>query len=496
MHKVLLLLLAFLFSGKSEAQDPVFSWSSANTKPAMQIDVQLLGFTGDGYYVVNKKPASGMEFSPTITVEYFNSKQERVFVKNVTPAKQEDYVNVVYFNQSLYLISALFTKDAGKNVLSATAVNKDGTLGKPVEIGSMNAEKLSGRGLYNVAVSADGSKLLVLSQPNYTKDENEKITLTLYTGAFSKQWSSVQTFPYEWTKAVENTPFVNNQGTAFILKKTDMKGSDNSYSIFSFEGKELKEYKIAMDGKKKVATIVQAFAPNGDCTVGGYYTEDSKVKVSMGTALHGMFLHRITHTGASATIAVLTPFEKRKDIIAKDILFYQNNSILLGERYIVSSQAPQRDPSKPMTNENMFARDYSYYGMDIIMDGFDETGKVLYSSKIDKDNTSRNDNGTWVSYFAAVINGKIYIIFNDDKYKYDDKKRIFIAGSPKIVVYATVDPTTGVATETKALLNTAPIGGKTGDMLLRPDVFLKQDESHYIIRAENPSIYRMGLVGF
>ena len=42
-------------------------------------------------------------------------------MKNVTPTPQEDYVNTLYFNNSLYLISALYTKDAGKNILTATS---------------------------------------------------------------------------------------------------------------------------------------------------------------------------------------------------------------------------------------------------------------------------------------------------------------------------------------------------------------------------------------
>ncbi len=496
MKKMSIFLFAVLCVFNGIAQPPVFSWSMADTKPSKLIDVQILGYSSQGYFIVNKKPPSGMEFSPTITVEFFNSKQERGFTKTLTITKLEDFVNVVYFNNALCLLTSLYNKDAGKNVLSATVINADGTTAKPVELAFMNAEKLSARGRYDAAVSPDGSKLLVLSQPDYTKGENEKITITLYSGSFIKSWSSDQTYTYPWTRAVDNAPFVNNEGTAFILKKTDMKGSDNTYSIFSFESKTLKEYKIVLDGDKKVATSAQAFSPEGDFTVAGYYTENAKVKLGIGTALHGSFLQRIDHTGASAKIAVVTPFEKRKDIIAKSIVFHDKVSILLGERYYVSSQAPQRDPSKPLGSEDMFARDYSYYGNDIIIDGFDETGKAFYNTNIEKNNSSKNDNGTWVSYFAAIIKGKINIIFNDDKYKYDDKKRIFVVGSPKIVVYTTVDPATGTAAETMALLNTGPIGGKSGDMLLRPDVFIKVDENHYIIRAENTTIYRMGLVSF
>lgn len=489
MKKTILPLLFILSLIHTRAQDPAFSFGDPVTKPAGENEVRLLGHTPQGYFVVNRKAPSGMEFSPTIIVEYINNKQQQVFAHNLTVDKLEDYVNVVYFNNTLYLLKALFSKDAGKNVLTAEPVGRDGSGGKAIEIGTLPAEKLAKRGLFYAAASPDGSKLLVLAQPEFVKGENEKITLTLYGNGFNKIWGSEQTFPYEWTRAVQNTPSVNNNGTAFLLKKTDMKGDDNTFSIFSFDGKTLKEQKIALDGKKKVHTIVSAFNTAGDYTVGGYYTEDAKVKLGFGTALHGSFLWQVDATGANAKISAINPFEKRKDIIAKRIVFSGDKHILLGEWYYVNSK-PANRPG------DMFAKDYTYSGNDIIVDGFDASGKPLYATSIKKRNESVNDDGGMVSYFASVINGKLYFIFNDDKTNHDGKKNIIVFGSNKIVVYAMVDPATGATAETKPVGFTGPVGDKGGDMLLRPDVFIKGDDTHYMIRAENYKAYRMGLVSF
>jgi len=38
----------------------------------------------------------------------------------------------------------------------------------------------------------------------------------------------------------------------------------------------------------------------------------------------------------------------------------------------------------------------------------------------------RNDNGYWVSYFAAIINGELLVVFNDDKYNYRPPRIIAI----------------------------------------------------------------------
>lgn len=491
MKRIILSFFSSLLFVWVYAQDPAFSFGDPISRPAGQTEVQLLGHTPQGYFSVNKiAPSGAMQFSPTIIVEYINNKQEQVFSQNLTVQTLEDYVNVVYFNNTLYLLKALFSKDAGKNVLTAEPIGRDGSGGKAIEIGMLPAEKLAKRGLFYATASPDGSKLLVLSQPEFVKGENEKITITLYgNGGFSKIWQSEQTFPYEWTRAVQNTPSVNNNGTAFLLKKTDMKGDDNTFSIFSFDGKALKEHKIALDGKKKVHTIVSAFNTAGDFTAGGYYTEDAKVKLGFGTALHGSFLWQVDATGANAKISAINPFEKRKDIIAKSIVFSGDKNILLGEWYYVNAKSASRPG-------DMFAKDYTYSGNDVIIDGFDAAGKSLYAASIKKRNESVNDNGGMVSYFASVIKGKIYIIFNDDKYNHDGKKNIIVFGSNKIVVYATVDPVTGAVTETKPVGFTGPVGDKGGDMLLRPDVFIKGDDTHYMIRAENRSAYRMGAVSF
>ena len=101
-----------------------------------------------------------------------------------------------------------------------------------------------------------------------------------------------------------------------------------------------------------------------------------------------------------------------------------------------------------------------------------------------------------VSYFASVMKGKLCVIFNDDKFNHDGKKNVVVFGVNKIMVYATVDPLTGAVTEAQPVLNPGPVGGKGSEMYLRPDVFLKADDSHCIIRAENNEKYRMAWVGF
>jgi hypothetical protein len=494
MKSLLPALLCLLFTNQLKAQPPQFRWNQANTKPGPQVNLKLYGQSDAGFYVVNEQPPTGTQFSPTLTLEYFNAGMERVYVKNITPPALEDYVGMAYLDKQCWLFTALFDKASGKNTLYAGSFGADGTPLTRKAIATLDASRLADRGLFTLSVSPDRSKLVVLSQPDYVKNEQEKIGIHLFDGQFNKLWSSVQTYPYAWTRAVYNQPAVNNTGMVFILKKTDMQAEGNTWSVFSCNGKTMKEYPIALDGRKKATPPVSNFAPNGDLAVGGYYTEDAKVKVGFGKAFQGSYLQRLNASGEKAEFTVVTPFEKRKDILPRQLLFDKGNTLLLGEEYFVTEQAVS-DPARKAADP--FARDYHYNGKDIYIDAFDASGKLRYSTGVKKNNDSQNDNGTGLSFFGALVQDKLQLLFNDEAYRYDEeKKAVYFGGTPKIIVRSTLDPESGKALPTEPVGNTEPVGGKKGDMLLRPDTFLRLSETEFLMRAENNKIYRMGKMNF
>jgi hypothetical protein len=501
MKKFFLLLLTSFYFIAVSAQQPTYSWAAVHSKAAKNAEIQLLGQSGFGYYIVSKQPPEeGQQsilrsaFNPIITVEYFNSRQEKAYTKDMTAGREDDYIAAVYFNNKLLIITALFNKEVGKNSLWAKALNADGTIDKPVEIGAIAAEKLSKRGRFNVESSPDGSKLLVVAQSEYEKDQNEKISISLFTAGFTKVWSSEQIFPYLWSKSTDNRPYVNNAGTAFILKKMDVKGGNDLWSVFSFDGKVLKEYKMAFEGNRNLASVVTAFSPEGDFAAGGYYTERAKVSIRGGLILDGNFLYRINATGQQLKVGAFNPFEKRKEVVAKYILFNNAATVLTGEVYTITDKLAVKEPGTPSSAQSLFARDYFYTASDIAIDVIDQNGSMVYYTRIEKNNASRNDNGYWVSYFATMVKGKLWIIFNDDKYKYESKA--ISINSPKVIAYTVFDPVTGVAGNKTRVAVFGPVGDKDGDMFLRSDVFIKMDETHYLVRAENGIDYRMGTVSF
>jgi hypothetical protein len=497
MKKIIFLSLAFLFSVTLFAQDPVFNWTNRNTKPNLEQTILTYTDQQGGYLLVNKMPPASGTFAPSITAEYFNANNERVYKKNCTVEVMEDFVDVVLLNNKAYVLKSLFKKEEGVNTLFAVPISSDGNYENAITLATIPAEKLSQRGLFSASCSDDGSKLIVVAEPNFIKDQNEKITLTLFNEKLEKIWKSEQTFSYPWTRAVFNQPHVNNAGTVYLLKKTDMKGEGITYSVFSCNGTDMKEMKMEFDGNKKAATLVSDITAEGDFLVGGYYTEDAKVKIGFGTAYHGSFVFKTDGKMGAWRIKTISPFEKRKDISARRIISYKGNTILTGEINYINSSARPKDPSIPASEQDPFARDYSYSAYDIWVDGFDAQGKSMYQQSIRKTNSSKNDFSRWNSFFGEIMNDKLYLIFMDDKTRYDEKKKwIIFGGVPKIPVYAILDPITGVTTPLKPVEDYQNPGNKEEPMLLKADVFIKLNEKECVIRAENGDVYRMGRVRF
>jgi hypothetical protein len=497
--------MPFIFSAFSclviscfvSAQEPQFTWSRAETKPTVNLEVRVLGTDANGYFVSARTARKAGEFNPTVIIEYFTNQHQRVFSKNIPLPSNVDYVDVAYLKNRAIVFYAEYFKAESKNSLYALEIPASGTLAAPVEITTMPAEKLSSRGSFSVAASSDGSKLIVLGEPAREKEQNETLHLSLYNQDLKKQWSSSQHLPYERTKAIDNRPYLSNEGTLFMIKRTDMKGAGNSYTLFTFNGKDLKEFKLEMDGKKKISTITQTFAPNGDFLVGGYFNESGKVSVSFGTPLHGSFLLRVDNSGAAQKFYSVHAFsETRKNLLAKYVVADNENAVLMGEEAYTQDAPSQRRITTSNTTGPSYELDYTYYGRNILIEGFDAKGKPTFSKTVAKDNVSKNDNGTWVGFFAGLVNKKLLLIYHDDENKYDEKNKTVVFNPIKIPVLLEMDFLTGTTQRAIGLFNTSGVGGRKSDMLMRPDVFLKLKENEYIIRGENRETYKMGKVVF
>ena len=84
--KFLYLYTCFLFLARfTLAQPPAAVIGPAIIKPHHPVDVEMMGYSEAGVYVVHKKAPSGNQFSPTIVVDHLNARQEITFCKSTLP---------------------------------------------------------------------------------------------------------------------------------------------------------------------------------------------------------------------------------------------------------------------------------------------------------------------------------------------------------------------------------------------------------------------------
>ena len=439
----------------------------------------------NGFYILSKTSGT---FNPVLNLEYYNDNLERIYVKNISSTNQEDHVGLAFFNGDLYTFNALFSKSAQQNILSAQKVGTGGNPGAPSNIGFIAADKIAARGNFRVAASPNGQYLAVVSIKPSKKEEAGSVTVNIFKNGFSTP-ETAQFIPAEGRIPLYEV-FVNNSGVTFLVSETSGKGIPPGFSIRSVAGTDIKEHILSFDGKKESYKHHAQLLSNGDMAVGGYFTEEGKVRAGMGTALRGAFMHVVKGDGSSEVISSTYPFEKRKNVEPRYIYQLGDRVVMAGEDYSVIDKAPERDPSKPVSSSQLMERDYEYYGFDIFLDGFTSSNGLVFSAKLDKDMRSKNDQGGPVSFMAVPKDGKLHLLYNDDGHKYAEKKKWIVVGGNKVVVHSILDPITGVVSPPDAV-DAGSAGGKQGDMLLRPGAFLVKD-GNIIVRGDNPKFYRAG----
>lgn len=481
MFKVIL-SIACLLSATSFAQ-PVFTWADAHTKEN-KAEVEMLP-SSTGFYI--KSRTSGT-FNPVINLEYYDENLKRIYSKNISATDQEDHSGLVYYNSGLYTFNSLFTKSAQQNVLSAKKIEDDGSLGTPVTLGSIPADKISARGNFRVASSPDGKNLAIVAIRPSKKEEPGGVTVNIYKNGFTSP-QAASFVPGDGRVPLYDV-YINNNGIVYLVSEVSGKGIQPGFSVKTISGTTVKDYALTFDGKKESYKHHTQLLENGDLALGGYYTEEGKVRAGLGTALRGAFMMVVKNDGSATSMSSTYPFEKRKNVEPRYIYLLGGRVVMAGEEFSMIDKAPERDPSKPLTSEQLMLRDYEYYGFDIYVDGFTPANGIVFSTTLKKDMRSKNDQGGPVSFMAVPSNGKLHIFYNDDSYRYAEKKKWIVVGGSKVVVQSILDPVAGVASAPDAI-DAGPAGGKQGDMLLRPGTFLLKDGS-IIVRGDNPKFYRAG----
>ena len=440
----------------------------------------------NGYFIVNKKLWETTDPYAHYNIEYYDNAQ-RAFTKTADWPRNYDASDPVGLNNNVYTIAALFNKEAASYDLFAKRYGADGSEDEPVKIWSYPVTRLVDRGRFRTASSPDGAKLFIIYEPDFIKNENEKIAMICLDNKLQKIWETEKTLPYKWTRGVLNKPMINNLGTAFIVKNVEAKGFDDLYTVFSYNGTVLGEHVIAPPTeKKKIAEILHKFNDAGDLIGGGYYGVSKVISTSKAPEFKGYFTTKVNADGTgpeSAVVAMADFKNSRNDLKILNVLTHNNGIVLLGEVLAEMGMEPS-----PLT----------YTAKEIYITATDAAGTLLYETEIKREffNIPQAYKPS-LSFVSGIINNSIFLLFKDYEYKYDGSKKAVVFAPKQLPVLAVLNAATGKPAFT-ALYNTeGPEKNlKYPDVSLNHDVYLPLGNSKFLIRAENGRYYKMAQLSF
>lgn len=419
---------------------------------------------GDNFYVLQKKYRMMAPVMYDLQLDAYDANRKpigsAIIDKTLEMGDANIYEGVFALKDKMVMFKSEYSKSSGAKMsyIYAYPFDVTGKRQKKVSLTSFAAESAFNSGNFGVNVSPDGTKIAVISELTYEKDGMEKCTVTVFDNTFRLLWKKDYTFGYESSKAPKNEIFVNNNGTAFILKQINLKKQFDQFSLFTFsgEGKTVTEKKIDLGNGFVVSSHQELFTAAGDLVMAGYYYLNKKVGINVETP-DGTFYLRVSSSNGDLLAAKINP-NIVGTIKAIQLLALPDNTVcLVGEKQIVNTTPTSGKPGEYT---------YSYnYGNAYLIKLADD-GSQVWSYKINKDMKSVSDGGRFVSSYSWVAGNDINVLFIDELSNHDNKRQFIEFGTRRINLIQTIG-TDGKFKEER-LITDLRIGGKKGEYYFIP----------------------------
>ncbi len=351
---------------------------------------------------------------------------------------------IIFFNNKLYLFSLFVNKSQKKNYLFVSSINMktlkiNNDLKKIAEISYSGFSRYN-TGEFDYDISRDTSKLLIYYNLPYNKGEKERFGFHVYDIDLNLLWERDVALPYkEELFAIEDYK-VDNNGNTYIqgrlykdVKKVKRKGKPNFiYQLIAYsnEGKIQTEYPIRLPNLF-ITDMSFDIAENNDIICGGFYSEegtfsikgcyfltvDGETKKITSKSLKEFSVTFITQNMKERTASkTKKKAQKGKSVELYDydlgdfVLRSDGGVVLIGEQY----KYYYRTTTTTTNGSTSTRTTHHFLYNDIIIINIDPNGEIEWATKIPKEQHTINDWGLNSSYALAVVDDKLFFIFNDN----------------------------------------------------------------------------------
>lgn len=525
MKAFLIVFTAILFLSspafsQAKSQKVDISWG-AEQKTSKKISlVDLVGFDENGFYALKAKSGFGSKYF----LEHYDKNMNltnSVELELEIGEEESTFEFIVQWNEELLLFTSILDNKIKKNKLYFQTINKKSLMPND-DLRMISVLDYGGRGKkssgdFSYTMSRDDSKFLLYYALPFKKNKREEYGFHVFDEDMNLLWEKQIDSPFEEglfqieSYAVDNSGDVYLLGTEFYdIRSTKRGGKPNyKYQILSYsnKGNTFKAMPVELPGS--FLTDMQIAVNNeNDIICAGFYSDEGtySIKGSFFVKIDGRnkeikhFSHKefgldflTQNMNERKTKKTIKKKEKGKDLemyqydLDRIVIREDGGAVLIGEQYYI------RVVTSTDANGNTTRTSYYNYN-DIIAINISPEGEIDWATKIPKKQVTRNDNGFYSSYVLAVVEDKLYFVFNDNGknlfYKGgNDKLHNFTKNKESLVTMVEVDSDGNQKRE-------ALFSVRDADVLTRPKVCEQVEKDQVILFGQKKKIHKFAKLSF
>ena len=451
-NKILILFFALInlsSFGQSKLSSYDMVWGYAEPGSNKRMFKSIVGYDDYGFYALKANRVLIMgdlarkKRTRSFALDYFNhdlKKARSVEIDLRYFDEDRALEKVMHFNNRLYLFTSSSDKVAKTNRLFVHQIDK-----KNLRV-DKNETKLAvidyegfqsdDKGGYGLELSPNESKLLVYSLIPSETGGSKKFNFKVFSGDMKLLWERDISLSY-LDKLFEVGQFkISDDGDVYLLglvynqnRKKENDGKPNYwYNLMAFQkdSEKVDEFPIK-DPDKFINGMEMSINDLGDIICAGFYSGDGtegikgtyflsvdgRSKQVKNRNLQGFSADFIaggtSHKGVRETRKKGGNVELYNYTLNEFIAKEDGGAFLVAEQsFVFWENQSVRNSDGTMSSRNA---EKFVYG-DVIVISIDKEGKILWSTRVSKTQSSYNDAGYYASYTLAVQKDKLFVIYN------------------------------------------------------------------------------------
>lgn len=404
------------------AQEPVINSSrELNKEYRTSFWSEVLGQDDTGYYLLSTSniKEKGRWYLEKYTPDLKRSFRKKIDQRILDMSNNVSHHSTQFKNGKIYMFLSTWKKADKKGRLLVKTIDKDGNISdEEFKIGEASAKNYFKKAGYWVDFSPDGSKIVVLTQNEREKKENEKIRLEVFsTVDFKSLWKKDITLETPASKVPKNKLRLNNDGTAYLFKIKKQDKDNHSFNLHVYntsleqvntidlKDRYPREEHLRIDGDGNFIMhgmlVPKKRKGKGGWSDTWYLVADKtgKMVTNQIEPLGKEFLSNMfNEKQAGKENLTLSNFYLKDVLVKSDGGFY-----LLTQRRIVKSTAPNiKTSSYQIENKGAYVFSYNAQG--------EREWETFIPVR--QTETTTNKNVTFGSYAYRLWEDKVYLIWN------------------------------------------------------------------------------------